>query len=64
MGVKKQIEFLNISGDKFVEYTARLSEIIELTDVIGLGGSLTNDGGFGLLSKMGLDFFAGKEIIN
>ena len=81
VGIEKQIELLNISGDIFVESslliginntnvdttdlnTACLSEIIEFSDVIGLGGSRTNDGGFGLLSKMGLDFFAGKEIID
>ena len=76
VGIEKQIELLNISGDIFVESslliginntnvdttdlnTACLSEIIEFSDVIGLGGSRTNDGGFGVLSKMGLDIFAG-----
>ena len=37
--------------------TGCLSDILELCDVIGLGGSRTNDGGFGLLSKMGINFY-------
>mgnify|MGYP001156800602 CR=1 FL=1 len=43
--------------------TGCLSEIIKLPDVIGLGGSRTNDGGFGLLSKMGVNFYADKKLI-
>tara|TARA_B100001250_G_scaffold193227_1_gene166106 strand:+ start:2718 stop:3758 length:1041 start_codon:yes stop_codon:yes gene_type:complete len=44
--------------------TGCLSEIIKLPDVIGLGGSRTNDGGFGLLSKMGVNFFVGNKLIS
>ncbi len=44
--------------------TACLSEVVKLPDVIGLGGSKTNDGGFGLLSKMGVNFYAGNKLIS
>lgn len=53
----------NTNGDTRDLNTACLSEIIESTDVIGLGGSKTNDGGFGLLSKMGVDFFSDNKLI-
>ena len=43
--------------------TACLSEVLKLPDVIGLGGSRTNDGGFGLLSKMGVNFYADEILI-
>ena len=43
--------------------TSCLSEVMELCDVIGLGGSRTNDGGFGLLSKMGINFYNNKKLI-
>ncbi len=43
--------------------TSCLAEIIKITDVIGLGGSRTNDGGFGLLSKMGINFYNDKKLI-
>ncbi len=43
--------------------TSCLSEIISIPDVIGLGGSRTNDGGLGLLSKMGINFYANKKLI-
>ena len=43
--------------------TAALSQVIPEIDVLGLGGSKTVDGGIGLLSCLGIDFYAGEEII-
>ena len=54
----------NTDIDSVLLNTSCLSEIIKLSDVIGLGGSRTNDGGFGLLSKMGVNFYAGNKLIS
>ena len=53
----------NTDSDTKELNTGCLSEVIELSDVIGLGGSRTNDGGFGLLSKMGINFYNNKKLI-
>jgi glycerate kinase len=37
--------------------TSCLSQIIREVDVLGLGGSKTVDGGIGLLSSLGIDFY-------
>ena len=54
----------NTDVDSINLNTACLSEVVKLPDVIGLGGSRTNDGGFGLLSKMGVNFFVGNKLIS
>ena len=54
----------NTDVDSINLNTACLSEVVKLPDVIGLGGSRTNDGGFGLLSKMGVNFYAGNKLIS
>ena len=53
----------NTDVDSINLNTACLSEVVKLPDVIGLGGSRTNDGGFGLLSKMGVNFYADEILI-
>ncbi len=43
--------------------TSCLSQIIREVDVLGLGGSKTVDGGIGLLSSLGIDFYSDEELI-
>ena len=43
--------------------SSSLSKIVRQVDVLSLGGSKTVDGGIGLLSSLGIDFYSDTEII-
>ena len=43
--------------------TSCLSDVVSHVDIIGLGGSRTIDGGIGLLSKLGIEFYQKENLI-
>ena len=43
--------------------TSCLSDVVSHVDIIGLGGSRTIDGGIGLLSKQGIEFYQKENLI-
>ena len=43
--------------------TSCLSDVVSHVDIIGLGGSRTIDGGIGLLSKLGIEFYQKEDLI-
>jgi glycerate kinase len=60
----KLIGVNNSSRHPFDLSTVALSQVIDEVDVLSLGGSKTVDGGIGLLSARGVDFYSNEGIIS